>query len=141
MFSGASVLFSLVGWSVVPDLATKQLLSLLARYRIPFLGRPAPPGTLEYRKHHAYAFAFVVLSYLLYTLVQSARAMSPNFYQVLNVAPSADENTLKLAFRHFAKRFHPDRPEVGEGGVELFMHVRDAFEALKDPVVRFAYDR
>ena len=55
--------------------------------------------------------------------------------------PDADDNTLKIAFRHFAKRNHPDRPEVGEEGAELFRVVRDAFEALRDPVVRFAYDR
>jgi len=75
----------------------------------------------------------------MYTLVQSSRAMPPNFYEILNVRPDVDENGLKLAFRTFAKRYHPDR--VGPQGEELFMYVRDAFEALKDPVVRFAYDR
>ncbi len=67
--------------------------------------------------------------------------MPPSFYEVLGVAPGVDENGLKLAFRAFAKKYHPDRPGVGPGGVEMFMSVRDAFEALKDPVVRFAYDR
>ena len=67
--------------------------------------------------------------------------MQPNFYQILGVSPDVDETGLKLAFRAFAKRNHPDRPEVGKGGEVLFMAVRDAFEALKDPAVRFAYDR
>ena len=67
--------------------------------------------------------------------------MQPNFYQILGVSPNVDETGLKLAFRTFAKRHHPDRPEVGKEGEVLFMAVRDAFEALKDPVVRFAYDR
>jgi curved DNA-binding protein CbpA len=67
--------------------------------------------------------------------------MQPNFYQILGVYPNVDENGLKLAFRAFAKRYHPDRPGVGKEGEALFMAVRDAFEALKDPVVRFAYDR
>ena len=67
--------------------------------------------------------------------------MQPNFYQILGVSPNVDENGLKLAFRAFVKRNHPDRPEVGREGEALFMAVRDAFEALKDPVVRFAYDR
>jgi DnaJ-class molecular chaperone len=70
--------------------------------------------------------------------------MPPNFYQILGVGQGGqgvDEAGLKVAFRAFAKRNHPDRPEVGRGGEELFIEVRDAFEALKDPVVRFAYDR
>ena len=67
--------------------------------------------------------------------------MQPNFYQILGVSPNVDETGLKLAFRAFAKRHHPDRPEVGKEGEVMFMAVRDAFEALKDPVVRFAYDR
>lgn len=65
--------------------------------------------------------------------------MAPSFYEILGVAPNVDENGLKLAFRAFAKKNHPDK--VGAEGVDLFMQVRDAFEALKDPVVRFAYDR
>ena len=67
--------------------------------------------------------------------------MQPNFYQILGVSPNVDENGLKLAFRAFAKRNHPDRPEVGKEGEALFIAVRDAFDALKDPAVRFAYDR
>lgn len=65
--------------------------------------------------------------------------MLPNYYEILGVAPAADENALKLAFRQFAKRYHPDR--VGPQGEALFIRVRDAFEALKNPTVRFAYDR
>ncbi len=52
-----------------------------------------------------------------------------------------DEAGLKAAFKGFAKRYNPDRPGVGRDGEEVFMRVRTMFEALKDPVVRFAYDR
>jgi len=67
--------------------------------------------------------------------------MPPSFYQILGVPPDVDENGLRTAFRAFAKQYHPDRPGVGQEGAEMFMYVRDAYEALKDPVVRFAYDR
>lgn len=67
--------------------------------------------------------------------------MPLNFYQILGVPPIVDDAGLKLAFRQFAKQHHPDRPGVGTAGTELFMLVRNAFEALKDPTVRFAYDR
>jgi DnaJ-class molecular chaperone len=67
--------------------------------------------------------------------------MPPNFYEVLHVPPDVDENGLKLAFRQFARYNHPDRPGVGPEGQALFILVRDMYEALKNPVVRFAYDR
>ncbi|KAF7350963.1 J domain-containing protein [Mycena sanguinolenta] len=105
-----------------------------------YLGIPAPPaGTFEYQRHYRYTFAVVVLGYLIYTMIQGSNSMLPNFYEILGVAPAADENALKLAFRQFAKRYHPDR--VGPQGEALFIQVRDAFEALKNPTVRFAYDR
>ncbi|KAG6873144.1 hypothetical protein C0995_002518 [Termitomyces sp. Mi166 len=67
--------------------------------------------------------------------------MPPNFYQILSVESTVDEQGLKAAFRQFAKKNHPDRPGVGRDGEELFIMVRDVYEALKNPVVRFAYDR
>ena len=65
--------------------------------------------------------------------------MPLNFYEILGVGPDADDQALKVAFRTFARRNHPDR--VGSKGAPLFIAVRDAFEALSDPVKRFAYDR
>ncbi|CAA7260548.1 unnamed protein product [Cyclocybe aegerita] len=132
---------SLVGWTFIPDFATRHLLNFIY-YQSPIrVVTPPPQGSIQHRRHYAITFAVVILGYLTYTLVQSARSMPPNFYEILGVPPTVDENGLKLAFRAFAKRFHPDRPGVGKGGEALFMYVRDAFEALKDPTVRFAYDR
>jgi hypothetical protein len=141
MLSGSSsILLSLFGWSFIPDFATRQILNFV--YKSPIRIATAPtPGSIQQRKHYAITFAFVILTYLTYTVIQSARTMQPNFYQILGVPPNVDENGLKLAFRAFAKRNHPDRPEVGKEGEDLFMAVRDAFEALKYPVVIFAYDR
>ena len=133
---------SLVGWAIVPDYATQQLLRLFYSLLGSKFQKWVPhPGTPTYRKHYAYAFSVVVLSYLTYNLVQGVRYMPLNFYQILGVSSAVDDIGLKLAFRHFAKYHHPDRPEVGKAGEELFMRARDAFEALKDPTVRFAYDR
>ena len=142
MLAGSSnILVSLFGWSLIPDFATRQILNLVYfTFPIQIITAPAP-GSLQYRKHYAIIFALVILTYLNYTLVQAALTMQPNFYQILGVTPNVDDNGLKLAFRAFAKRNHPDRPEVGREGEAMFMAVRDAFEALKDPAVRFAYDR
>ena len=129
-------LLSLFGWTFVPDFATNHLLNIVYRF-FPLI--TPQPGSLQYRKHYAFSYGVVVISYLTYTLVQSSSAMPPNFYEILGVRPDVDENGLKLAFRTFARRYHPDK--AGPQGEQLFMYVRDAFEALKDPVVRFAYDR
>lgn len=137
-------LLSYAGWSFIPDLASRQILNFV--YTTPPLLRilrltPAPQGTPQYRRHYGVIFATVTLGYLLYTMVEKARAMPPNFYELLGVSQTVDANGLKLAFRQFAKKNHPDRPGVGVQGEALFIYVRDAFEALKDPATRFAYDR
>ncbi|PFH50451.1 hypothetical protein AMATHDRAFT_145074 [Amanita thiersii Skay4041] len=135
-------LLSLIGWAIIPDVLTSNLLRIVHNFLQARTSFPIPQkGTLAYRNHYSNTFALVVLSYLTYTLIQSIRSMPPNFYQLLGVPPTVDEAGLKLAFRQFAKYNHPDRPEVGPAGEELFMLVRDAFEALKNPTVRFAYDR
>ncbi|KAJ6465049.1 DnaJ-domain-containing protein [Mycena vitilis] len=136
----AIALLGVIGWAFIPHHATKQALKLLHHFSRSFLRLAAPPpGTLEYQRHYRYTFAVVVLGYLIYTLIDTANSMLPNYYEILGVPPTADDTALKLAFRQFAKKFHPDR--VGPQGEALFIRVRDAFEALKNPTVRFAYDR
>ncbi|KAJ7621558.1 hypothetical protein DFH06DRAFT_1305802 [Mycena polygramma] len=136
----AIALLGVIGWAFIPHHATKQALKLLHHFSRSFLRLAAPPpGTLEYQRHYRYTFAVVVLGYLIYTLIDTSNSMLPNYYEILGVPPTADDTALKLAFRQFAKKFHPDR--VGPQGEALFIRVRDAFEALKNPTVRFAYDR
>ncbi|KAK0222439.1 hypothetical protein EDD85DRAFT_779438 [Armillaria nabsnona] len=132
-----SMILGMIGWSVLPDFATTYTLRFIHGH----MKNPPSPRTPLYVQHYRYTFAFVVLAYLLYNLVQSSNSVPPNFYQILGVPHDVDDNGLKLAFRQFAKRYHPDKPGIGPGGAEMFMRVRDAFEALKNPVVRFAYDR
>ncbi|KAE9408707.1 hypothetical protein BT96DRAFT_849361 [Gymnopus androsaceus JB14] len=134
-----SALLGFVGWSFIPRVATQQALKIILPL-YPRFGRAAPsPGTPAFAQLYRYTYSAVVLGYLLYTLINGSNNMAPNFYEILGVSPHVDENGLKLAFRQFAKKFHPDR--VGPQGAELFMTTRDAFEALKNPTVRFAYDR
>ncbi|KAF9012683.1 hypothetical protein BDQ17DRAFT_1344433, partial [Cyathus striatus] len=113
----ASFFLSLLGWTFVPDFLTSRLLTQLHRFSLLHPTKKARPTT-----------------YLMYTLINSARSLEPNFYEILGVSPDVDDNGLKVAFRQFAKRYHPDRPSVGAGGEELFMRVRDSFEALKIPL-------
>lgn len=98
-------------------------------------------GTAAYVKAYRIAFTTLAAIYLVYTLVAAATSLPPNYYHILGVSRDADEHALKAAFRKFARRNHPDRPEIGAAGAERFREVRDAYEMLKNPVKRFAYER
>lgn len=125
------------GWAYIPQTATRICMNVLYGS---ILRRPAPQyGTEEYVRVWRRTYAFVILSYLGYNLFTAAQAEPPNYYQMLGVKLDADENVLKTAFRNFARRNHPDK--VGIAGTDLFAKVRDAYDALRNPVKRFAYDR
>ncbi|OAX42810.1 DnaJ-domain-containing protein [Rhizopogon vinicolor AM-OR11-026] len=136
----SAALFRIVGWSYLPDFATKQALRVIHQISFNIFHRQPPdPRTPAYALHYRLTFAAVVLCYLIYNFLDASGSIPNNFYQLLGVYPDSNDTTLKMAFRGFARKYHPDR--VGPSGESLFIEVRDAFEALKDPVVRFAYDR
>src|SRR5438874_10067382 len=61
-----------------------------------------------------------------------------NHYVTLGVSVNADEETIRHAFRTLARRYHPD---AGSGSsVETFRSVFEAYETLRNPVRRAAYD-
>ncbi|MEO6055260.1 MAG: DnaJ domain-containing protein [Gemmatimonadales bacterium] len=59
-------------------------------------------------------------------------------YEVLQISPRADQDTIQRVFRHLAKRFHPDNTE--SGNAIRFRELADAFEVLSDPARRAQYD-
>lgn len=67
-----------------------------------------------------------------------AESQAPDFYDVLQVSPRADQDTIERVFRHLAKRYHPDNQE--SGSAERFTHLMDAFRVLSDPEQRARYD-
>ncbi len=64
-----------------------------------------------------------------------------DFYEVLGVTRDADDKTLKSAFRKLAMRYHPDRNPGDEQAEHKFKEINEAYEALRDPQKRAAYDR
>ena len=130
-----------VGWRFIPDIISGQLLAIFHKYfysRV--LRRQIPPtNSIEYQRHRRLTYAAVVFGYAIYAFHGTATSIGANYYEILGVSPSADEGDLKLGFRAFARRHHPDR--AGPQAERVFMEVRDAYEALKDPLTRFAYDR
>jgi curved DNA-binding protein CbpA len=61
-----------------------------------------------------------------------------DYYELLQVSPNADEDTIHRVFRHLAKKSHPDAP--GQGDAERFNLLVEAHRTLGDPELRAAYD-
>ena len=64
-----------------------------------------------------------------------------DLYEVLGVTRGCDEKTLKAAFRKLAMQFHPDRNNGDQAAEVKFKEVNAAYECLRDPQKRAAYDR
>lgn len=59
-------------------------------------------------------------------------------YEVLQVSPNADIETIERVYRFLAKRYHPDNPQTGDA--ERFRVLTDAYHLVRDPEKRAAYD-
>jgi len=64
-----------------------------------------------------------------------------DYYEVLEVTREVTEVELKVAFRKQAMKHHPDRNAGNKDAEAKFKEVNEAYEALKDPQKRAAYDR
>ncbi|MFT3885862.1 MAG: J domain-containing protein [Flavobacteriales bacterium] len=60
-------------------------------------------------------------------------------YNVLGVPRTATPEAIRSAYRHLVKRTHPDR-DPSPWAAQRFMEVHRAYEVLRDPLQRFAYD-
>ncbi len=65
--------------------------------------------------------------------------MRTDYYLVLGVPPQANQSQLRRAFRRLTLQYHPDR--AGDAGVERFLQIKEAYDALMDAQRRAEHDR
>ena len=63
------------------------------------------------------------------------------YYKTLEVERTASDGEIKSAFRKQAMQFHPDRNPNDNAAEHRFKEINEAYEVLKDPDKRAAYDR
>src|SRR5215468_7304330 len=67
--------------------------------------------------------------------------MSQDYYELLGVNRTASADDIKKAFRKLAMQHHPDRNRDDKEAERKFKEINHAYDILKDPDRRAAYDR
>jgi DnaJ-class molecular chaperone len=62
-----------------------------------------------------------------------------DYYRILGVDRSADDKTIKSAYRKLARKYHPDVAKGKDAG-DRFREITEAYEVLSDPDKRRRYD-
>ena len=62
-----------------------------------------------------------------------------NYYDLLQINPRAELETIQRVYRLFAARYHPDNADTGDA--ERFRNIQEAYEVLSNPALRAEYDR
>ena len=63
---------------------------------------------------------------------------TPDYYEILQISPTAEPETVHKVYRLLAQRCHPDNKETGNEA--QFRQLSEAYHALSDPERRAKYD-
>jgi hypothetical protein len=70
--------------------------------------------------------------------VGSADPGGEDLYEIMQISPTAETETVQRVYRILATRFHPDNPHTGDA--EKFLRLTQAYQVLLDPEKRAEYD-
>ena len=68
-------------------------------------------------------------------------SVEADYYELLEVTRGADDATIKSSYRKLAMRWHPDKNPGDPEAEARFKAISEAYDCLKDPQKRAAYDR
>ena len=64
-----------------------------------------------------------------------------DYYEVLGVDKSSDEQTIKKAYRKLAKQYHPDMNPGDKEAEKKFKEINEAYAVLSDSEKKARYDQ
>ncbi|KAK3374980.1 hypothetical protein B0H63DRAFT_399668 [Podospora didyma] len=72
--------------------------------------------------------------------IELKKSQRKDYYKILSIDKSADENQVKKAYRKLAIVHHPDKNPGDENAEARFKDISEAYETLSDPQKRARYD-
>ena len=69
---------------------------------------------------------------------KSTQQSSTDYYEVLQISPNAEPDTIQRVYRMLAQRYHPDNLETGNAA--KFRLIAEAYSTLSDADARVKYD-
>jgi curved DNA-binding protein CbpA len=69
---------------------------------------------------------------------ESVQKATSDYYELLQISPNAEPDTLQRVYRLLAQRYHPDNQETGNAA--KFRLIHEAYSVLSDPDARVKYD-
>lgn len=67
-------------------------------------------------------------------------AQAATYYDVLGVSPATQPDSLRLAYRRLAQRYHPDKMPGNKHAEQVMAALNEAYAVLSDPQQRAEYD-
>lgn len=61
-----------------------------------------------------------------------------NYYEILEISPSASESVIKAAYKALVKKYHPDNDN--QRNLEIICQINEAYECLSVPEKKKIYD-